>query len=391
MTMKKYDIIIIGGGVSGLIAANAAKSKSVLILEASPRVGKKLLATGNGKCNLLNKNLSADYYNAPDFVLPVFNRYNEKSLENFYDDLGLAIRFDSEGRGYPVSECAATVLDILRRAVSNKGVDIITECRVTGVEKKDCFVISASCGEYFADKVLFAAGSDAGFGIDSLDILDRIAANRPFRAALAPLSTDTAPIKGLNGVRVKCAASLITGGEYVRTEYGEVLFKSFGLSGIAVFNLSSLYVRAGAPENSYISLNLLEQSYKKVLETLIHKAEKFKTADELLGGIFHKMVNACILNYAGVGAREKCGENDLKKIAAAIVNYRIRIKGVADKSLAQVMCGGINLDGINKNTLESKSVKGLYFSGEAVDIDGLSGGYNLMWAAASALTAAENF
>lgn len=391
MTMKKFDIIIIGGGVSGLIAAIAAKSKSVLILEASPRVGKKLLATGNGKCNLLNKNLSADYYNAPDFVTPVFTKYNEKSLENFYDNLGLALRFDSEGRGYPMSECAATVLDVLRRAVCEKGVETVTDCKVTRIEKKDCFVLTAASGEYFADKVLFAAGSDAGFGIDSLNILDGIAANRSFEAALSPLSTDTAPIKGLNGVRVKCAASLISGGKHMRTEYGEVLFKSFGLSGIAVFNLSSYYVRAGTPENSYISLNLMEQPYEKVLDTLTHKAEKFKTASELLSGNFHKMVNACILNYARVDAGEKCVENNLKKISAAIVDYRIKITGVPDKSLAQVMCGGIKLDGINKNTLESKSVKGLYFSGEAVDIDGLSGGYNLMWAAASALTAAENF
>lgn len=388
--MKKYDLIIVGGGAAGLVAASARPGKGVLVCEALQRAGKKLLASGNGKCNLLNRDLSPAYYNAPGFAGVVFKRYPEAALEDFYRSLGLKLRF-LDGRGYPLSETSGSVLDVLRRAVSDGGAEIRTGCRVDGIEKKDgVFAVSTVQGVFYADKVLFATGSDASFGSDSLSLAEGFQRTVPFRPGLAPLITDPAPIAGLNGVRVKSDVSLFSGGRLLKTERGEVQFKTFGLSGIAVFNLASVYSHAGCPADAFVSVNLPQAPVREVRADFAERAERYGTCGRVLSGVFHRMVSAAVLRAAGLGEDSPCGKNEAERLADAAADFRLPVKRVADRSLAQVMCGGVATDGIDPETMESRVVKGLFFAGEAVDVDGLSGGYNLMWAAASALTAAES-
>ena len=172
-------------------------------------------------------------------------------------------------------------------------------------------------------------------------------------------------------------------------EYGEVLFKSFGLSGIATFNNSAYYARLGAPKNAYLSLNFLNENKNETFLILKRLKEFSNDVGELLSGAFHKMIAQQILNMAGIQGSAEATDENLNKLADVVSDFRIKITGVSDKSLAQVMSGGIDASCVNKNTLEIKGVNSLFVGGEILNIDGLSGGYNIMWAVASALKVAD--
>lgn len=381
-----YKVIIIGGGASGLMTAIAAKTDDILIIEAAQRVGKKLLATGNGKCNLLNDRLNPRCYNNANFVAPIFEKYNQTYMQKFFEKLGLILRYDDEGRGYPLSESSNTVLDILRQSAAKKNVDVLCDTTVTAIKKTaDGFSVICKSGVFSADKVVLATGSNAGFGIDSLGLLSNKVKTLPFRPSLAPLLTDTSGIVGLNGVRVKCIARLIVGGKAVAEENGEVLFRTFGISGIAAFNLSSVYSRLNRPADAEVSLDFLGKDREKFLGK-----ELGGSADEFLNGAFHKMLSLSLLKYAHVRVDATVDKSLANVLCDAATDFRIGVKAVADMSLAQVATGGISTESVNKNTLEVEGVKNLFVSGEALDIDGVSGGYNLMWAWASAFVVAES-
>ncbi len=370
-----------------MATAIAAKTNDILIIEANPRLGKKLLATGNGKCNLLNLNLYPSCYNDADFVAPTFERYNIDNIKNFFVRLGLMLRFDDAGRGYPFSESANTVLDVLRQAISDKGVDVLCDTAVTRINNdRNGYCVYCNDGKtFFADKIVIATGSNAGFGTDSLNLVYDKVKTRSFRPSLAPLLTDTALIAGLNGVRVKCRASLITGGKTRAEEEGEILFRTFGVSGIAAYNLSAVYSRAGCPSDAYISLDFLGD------ERAAFVGKKYGvSAGEFLSGVFQKMLCNSILKYAGVRAETIVDKVVAEKLLNAATDFRLRLTGVSDMSLAQVATGGVCTGAVNKNTLEAEGKKNLYFTGEALDVDGLCGGYNLTWAWASAFVVAES-
>lgn len=389
--MKIYDLVIVGGGVSGMTVAASVDLKNVLLLEKEDRIGKKLLATGNGRCNLLNQNFSVEAYNDKNFVAHTFDVSGFDTVRNFFESLGLFLRFDDEGRGYPYSESASSVLEAYRRKLRKNNTEIRTSIRVVSIGKEGGFFkISSDADAFYAKNVVVATGSDAGFGTNSLQILKNFADTDEFVPSLVPLITETETIKGLNGVRVKCAASLISDGKRVHTEKGEILFKSFGISGIAAFNLSAYYVRGGKKGNSFISLNLLDTDVETAAEELRDKAKYADNAEALLSGFFHKMLVQAILKYSKTDALACPDEEKILRLSKAVTDFRIKIKDVADKSLAQVMNGGVKTSSVNEKTLEIKGAKGLYVAGECVDVDGLSGGYNIMWAVASALEAGKS-
>lgn len=387
--MKIYDLIIVGGGIGGMTAAARVKNKSVLILDANDRIGKKLLSTGAGKCNFLNENFDVGKYNDESFVSATFEKYGFFEIKKFFESLGLLMRFDEEGRGYPLTESANTVLDAYRRAIQKNGVEVKTSALVTKISKQnDVFKVLGGV-DYYGKNVFFATGSNAGFGYDSTGVLSDFANVKNFTPSLAPLSTDTTYIKGLNGVRVKAKVGLIVDNKVVHEEYGEVLFKSFGLSGIATFNNSAYYARLGAPKNAYLSLNFLNENKNETFLILKRLKEFSNDVGELLSGAFHKMIAQQILNMAGIQGSAKATDENLQKLADVVSDFRIKITGVSDKSLAQVMSGGIDASCVNKNTLEIKGVNSLFVGGEILNIDGLSGGYNIMWAVASAIKVSD--
>ena len=248
---EKFDVVIIGGGASGLFLASQLPSGlRIVIAESNDRVGKKLLATGNGKCNLTNLDMNIVHYNKPNAVEDIIDRFDAHNTIAVFEKKGLITKV-VDRRVYPYSECASSVLDILRRAVERNGVSVFTSHFVNFIENyNDSFNISGvikredkpnEAFKFIADNVVLATGSPATFGRDSTSLFTALGHKaRPMTPSLVPIKTEKEPIKGLQGVRVKAGVRI-----GYRYEVGEVLFKDFGLSGIAVFNLSGEIAGAG--------------------------------------------------------------------------------------------------------------------------------------------------
>lgn len=384
---KKYDVIIIGGGASGLfLAAELPPNKRVAILEANDRVGKKLLATGNGKCNLTNLDMVIVHYNRPSYVEGFLDRFDAHDTVATFERMGLLTKAVDK-RIYPYSECAANVLDVLRNAVERNGTEVLTSHIVNSVENfADTFTVSGIVKKddeqnksfsLSSDAVVLATGSPATFGKDSLSIYQALGHSvRPFTPSLVPIKTDKEPLKGLSGVRVKAGVRI-----GYRYEVGEVLFKDFGLSGIAVFNMASEIARGAAKIGDTVKVDFMPELSQGEVETILRKRGNVKVK-ELLIGTFHSKVVDRLL-WAAKVSPEELAQPKISAIAKAIKNYNFTIEGLGDASLAQVMNGGLNVREFDDN-LMSEKCKNAYAIGEALDVDGDSGGFNLQWAWTSA-------
>lgn len=393
--MKAFDIIIAGGGASGLAAAIEAKrtdkAKRVAVLEHLPRVGKKILATGNGRCNLGNLNAQSHPYSNADFTAPIMSQYSAQSLIEFFESIGLYVRSDSEGRLYPHSNTAAAVLDALRFECENLGVELICGCKVTAIKKEKNFVIN---GEYLAQKVIIACGGKSapsqgsdGSGYPLLKGLGhRIT---PLAPSLVQLVTDTAKTKALKGVRAAASLTLSTGG----SSKGEILFTDYGISGIAAMDLSR-FVKGDT--DAQISLDFACDYSSEKLEAAIMSIAKHNPSlpiDNLLSGFVPKALSTAItksaLGYLPKSAAE-IGKKQAKRIAEEMKSFTVALKGTKSFSDAQVTKGGADVSQFNKETLESKLYQGLYACGEILDVDGACGGFNLAWAFTSGRAAGKN-
>ena len=412
---KEYEIAVIGGGASGLIAAVSAAQHGpkVVVLEASGRIGTKILATGNGRCNLSNECITPKAYNVPAFVEPVLSHYDSKRICLFFDQIGLLTRADSEGRIWPISNAASSVLDVLRIACKRFAVEIICNFEADIILKQgEEFIIGAAKQtainlhdatsvprSIVAKNVIVACGG----GSELLKSCGHTV--RKSRKVLCALKTDTSPIRGLSGVRAYACARLFDSAratEPYAAETGEILFRDYGLSGIAVFNLSRF-----AQIGDFISVDFLpdytKDEVRKMLQTRIKtftrsaayasgendNDECVPTYAQLLSGMFHSRVVACVLRAAHckqdeVAQRKKCTD-----IAFCIKDIRMYIKGSANIANAQVTRGGAIVDEFEPATLESRKVPGLFAAGEVLDVDGKCGGFNLHWAWASGIVAAR--
>lgn len=382
---RKADTAVIGGGAAALALVAMLDSADVTVLERNTRAGKKLLATGNGKCNLTGEDISADGYNRPDVAGRFLNDFPPSAAVAFFNSLGLATRVVN-GRVYPYSECASSVLDVLLAAVRDSGAAILTGREVSAVERTaEGFLLTANAlgddGKVLsqekikARRIVLASGSSASSGRDSLSLYRALGhSGRPFSPSLVPLKTDRESVKGLNGVRVKCTATLAG----VRTE-GEILFRDYGLSGIAALDLSALYARGTARRGDAVSLDFVPDVTEKELTDLI-AAQRGRTCELVLRGMFHSKVAERIMARAGQAPDRA---PDAERIASVAKDYRLTLQGTADASAAQVMSGGLDPDEFDAD-LQSLLCRGAYAMGEALDVDGICGGYNLQWAWMSA-------
>ena len=261
--MKKTscDIAVIGGGAAALAFSVMVKGRKVTLFEKAPRAGKKLLATGNGRCNLTGLGVSPADYNVPDFVRPVLDAFPPSAAVEFFRGIGLLTRVSS-GRVYPYSECASSVLDVLLAASRENGAETVTGAEVTEVRPAgDSFVLTVRMTDgdgsrtekVGANNVMLATGSPATSGSDSLALFAALGHKvRPFVPSLVPLKTDRESVKGLGGVRVKCAATLAG-----RREEGEILFRDYGLSGILALDLSAAVARGEAASGDCVALDFM--------------------------------------------------------------------------------------------------------------------------------------
>ena len=388
--MKRFDVIIIGGGASGMFLASELAGRRVALIEANDRVGKKLLATGNGKCNLTNLDMNIVHYNRPSFVETYLDRFDAHDTIASFERMGLITKVIDK-RVYPYSECASTVLDILRGAVQKCGAEVFTGHIVNSVEYfADTYTVGGvtkvdgqtKSFSFTADNVVLATGSNATFGRNSNNLFTALGHTaREFTPALVPIKTNKEPIKGLSGVRVK--AGVRCGARY---EVGEVLFKDFGVSGIAVFNMSSEIARGKLKIGSNLNIDFMPEYSVGEVENLLRKRGNVRVG-ELLTGTFHSKVVDRILWASGVNP-DDLAQPKISAIARTIKTYTLKIEGLGDSSLSQVMSGGLNIREFDHNLMSMKS-KNAFVIGEALDVDGDCGGYNLQWAWTSARVVAE--
>ena len=397
---QHYDAIIIGGGASGLMCAIAAKRKnprmSVAIIEKNDRVGKKLLSTGNGRCNLTNANVAPDKYvgnGAKKLVGAVLQKYNVQSLLDYFKTLGLLTSKDSEGRYYPLSRQASTVLDVLRFNCEALGVEMICGEAVTKVAAEKGFSVTTKQNAYTAKKLVIAAGSPAapklsGSRSEALFLGHKAA---PFSAALCPVTVRSDILRSLKGLRVHAEVKLESDKGVVKAERGEVQFNEDNLSGICVFDLSLF-----AKPDMRILLDLLPDiSEKELYNILIKNKELFSnhTIDNLLTGILQKRIAQAVLKSAGVKdfsrTCEALGDGELGSIAKTAKSLCFTVTGNAGFDRAQACRGGVLCGQIDPVTMQSLLVKNLYFCGEALDVCGECGGYNLHFAFAGGIIAGE--
>ena len=366
-------IIIVGAGASGIVAAINYKRNhpmdDVLIIEQLSSPLKKLLASGNGKCNLGNANIDYSLYNNPEFVKEVVGDYNYKE---FFSSISIETKTMGD-LAYPVSESAESVKEALINAANNLGIKLQLEEKLKDYNVRDQITVITNKETYIADKLYFAGGlkSSPKLGSDGsvLDIL--IKHGYQFKSpepGLSPLYTKE-KTKTIDGIRVKATVSLFEGEKLVHQEPGEVLFKDHGLSGIVMFNTMSLIAR-NINKNHVISLDLLPDFTEKYLENY-RKTHKFS---ELMLAFLNPKISSYL--------QERFKDED--KIFEALKDLRFTFDKSYGFDFSQVSVGGILTSEVDKN-LMSKKEKNVFIIGELLDIDGPCGGYNLTWAFASAI------
>ena len=400
-------IAIIGGGASGLCCSVTAGQRflekgikaDITVYEAKDRVGKKILATGNGRCNMLNSFASADYYSSPLFAGDILTRYTAEYVRHFFEEMGLYTREDEEGRVYPLSNQATSVLDVLRLECQRLGVNIVCEAEITSLRKQNKSFLLSNGKTY--DKVVLACGGKAGaknFGGYEL-LKDMGITVTKLMPALTKLTVkDNTYTKQLKGIRHKVGLSLYIDGKKTAEEKGELLFADYGLSGIAVMQLSSLVARhfRNSKTSPMISCDLVsDMSFGELKDSLykIIRHNSSMKAESLLIGFMPKKLGEVVCKSVGVAPTKSVGElsdDDIKSIASASKRFTFEISSLRPFEDAQVTSGGADLKEFDSNTLEAKKVSGLYCCGELLDIDGPCGGYNLLWAFASAIAVGES-
>lgn len=360
-------LAIIGGGASGLMLASVIRKHNIdieiVILEKLEHVGKKILMSGNGKCNLSNTNITLDKYNN-ELGYKIASSFN---VEKYFNELGLLTYEDIEGRVYPISNVANSVLDVLRNSLQN--IEIKENFNVTKISKKDnkYTIVSDKFDFIDADIVALAAGGKTyykesnGFNIASM-LSHRITPLRPTLSSLK-IKENLASIENL---RAKVNAKLLANNKIIYEDSGEVLFKKDALSGIVIFQLSSIIARD--PFKKYtIELDLMPSMSEENLSEYINK---YPT----MTGMFAKMINQYVVKNSI--------SKDSKDIAHTIKHLSFNVLDNIEFKNAQVTAGGVNVNEV-KESLESKYNNNLYILGELLDVDGMCGGYNLHFAFAS--------
>ena len=388
-------IAIIGGGASGLMAAIAAAENGteVMIFEANDRVGKKILSTGNGRCNMTNIHADTDHYHGedPSFIRGAASVIWVDGTIKLFRRLGVLAREEESGKVYPYCGTASSVLDALRERIKALGITVRTGFEVKDIiKKKDGFMIVSFKNEREkATAVIISTGGKAapssgskGVGYELLGKFGHTVTE--LRPSLVQIKTQPDTVRKLKGIKLIAEASVNR-----VTEKGEVLFTDYGLSGPPIFYLSSYIDGAES-----ISLDLMPEYTVRDVEKLL--SEKSKNCpctplESFTAGIINKKVGQIILKQAGISPLSRptgsLSIEEIKRAAAIIKCWRFKIEGTMSWNNAQVTRGGVRTCEFDPITLESKLIGGIYASGEVLDIDGDCGGYNLQWAWSSGYAA----
>lgn len=384
-------LIIIGGGASGLVAAITAarKGADVTVLEKENKPGKKILITGNGKCNITNRNMDeTKYYGEPSFVKAILDVFGYCETIDFFESCGIYTK-SKNGYVYPAGEQASTIANRLRDCALNLGVKIKTNNLVEDIHiTENGFEISSgiplSCNKLIIATGGCAApktGADGSGYVLAQKLGHTIIEPKP---ALTGIICEKSPLNKAAGVRVQATVSLEQQGEVLGSDTGEVQITDYGISGIPVFNISRL---AQKGRKAYVDLQP-GSDWSDVYNKMSFLLESCSSMPVLTAftGLFHEKLSAAILEQCCIHKKQKCMNiSDVQKrqICDVIKKYPLTVKSVRGFEYAQVTSGGVAVNEIDSVTMESKIIKNLYFAGEVMDIDGICGGYNLQFAWAS--------
>ncbi|WP_243136926.1 BaiN/RdsA family NAD(P)/FAD-dependent oxidoreductase [Alkaliphilus serpentinus] len=401
-------VLIIGGGAAGLTAAiAAARNKAeVMILEASDRVGRKILATGNGRCNLTNVNMDIKRFHGENvkFAKGPLKQFDVDQVINLFEFLGISCKVEDGGKVYPYSDQASSVLDVLRYQLQALGVEERCNSKVKGIKpsKGGFKVILEDDTTIHGNKVIVATGGMAspqlgsdGSGYNLLKALGH-SIIEPF-PALIQLKLEAKFLKGISGVKFVGEASIEIDDKALRIEGGEILFTDYGISGPPILQLSRLASEGlMTGKIPYITLDLFPQLTKEELYAnlklrLAYQPER--PLDFSFIGLINKKLIPVVLKEANLSSPTKPSvqvkDQEIRRLVELLKGWRLKVNGTQAWKHAQVTAGGIKVDEVDPRTMESRLIQGLYIAGEILDIDGDCGGFNLQWAWSTGYIAGE--
>ena len=392
---KVYKVAIVGGGSAGLMTAiellsnsTILKGEDVIILEKTDRVGKKLISTGNGQGNLTNENLALEFYHGqPSFIDAFIKQAKEIDLPKYLRDLGIPLSTGKQGKIYPLSKQASAVLDIFRAHLSNYGVVEKTSFVIDKIGRDgDNFILYNGNEKITASNVVLAFGGKSAkqFGTDgsSYHLAETFGHKiTKLYPTLVQLKSDLKDTKGLKGLKENVRLTALDGEVELKSTTGEILFTEYGVSGNAVFQISTELTDA---KNPIIRVEFLpELSRAEIIEMLVGREKNgIFTQDNYLTGILNKRIGQTILKRL-----DKITPSTVSKI---LKDFKIKVTGNLGFNYSQVTRGGIETNSVNPYTMESKLKKNLYIVGEALDVDGDCGGYNLTFAFVSGIISARS-
>ena len=397
-------VMVIGAGASGMMAALTAseyQENTVTVLERQARVGRKLLSTGNGRCNLTNRRLGLENYHgeASAFAQYALDYFGVEETLSYFSRLGLVTVTEDSGRVYPFSDSANSVVDVLRLTLEHRSnVEIFTGCEVLRLtRKKGIFTAVTDTQSFQADRVIVCAGGVAGGKLGGTDLGYKLLASfghsrTKLFPALVQLKTESDFVRTVKGVR--CDANVRFCGENGSQERrGELQFTDYGVSGPVIFELSRAVSTGGQRGKLVIDFlpNLQESTLIDLLKGRRETLPQLK-AGEFLTGILHNRLGKMLVKACGLEGESPCEtvtDCQIQRLCKTLKGFFLQVNGVMGMDAAQVTVGGVPTSEFRPDTLESRLCKGLYAAGEVLDIDGDCGGYNLQWAWSSGRLAGE--
>lgn len=400
-------IIIVGGGAAGMMAALSARKNSadVLILEKNDRVGKKLLATGNGRCNYTNINLKIDNYhgNNSKFAISALSGFNVDKTIDFFERLGITPAVEDNGKVFPLSYQSSSMLDVLRYEIESEGIELITEANVSDIRKKKKFIVTLKDKRVFeGDKVIIATGGMAlpssGSDGNGYNLCKKLGHSvTSIFPGLVQLKLQSDFLKSIDGVKFVGVAGIYLGDKMIMQDNGDILFTSYGISGPPILQLSRTaleYLNKGKNIDLRVSI-IYTKNEDELYNYLVNRFDMMpkKTIEIGLIGMINKRLIIPILKELNIDKNKTISnitKDEIKRLAKILVSWSFKVIGSQSWGNAQITAGGVNTDEIDNKTMESKIVPGLYIVGELVDIDGDCGGFNLQWSWSSGYIAGED-
>ncbi len=399
------NTLIVGGGAAGLMAAIAAadRGERVTLLEKNDCLGRKILISGNGRCNVLNTDPDPIHFHGdnPDFAQGALNAFPVEDTLAFFHDLGIETRVEKRGRVFPASNQAASVVRLLEDRVNRAGIRVVDSADAAELFKDDGFRVRTANGQHFdADRVIMTTGGTSAPGLGGSDDGIRMACDLGHRRTaiypgLGPLETERSTLHKLQGVRAVVAAEALVDGQVVKRDEWEILFRFYGLSGLVILNLSESVAPFVDGGTVSVRINFFPGvSADELEERLRHRWNRhpYRTVAFSFTGLLPDKIAPVLLPLmdippdrpaAGISAAEG------RRIAEGLTGWEVRVLGSRTFAEAEVMVGGIVTDDVDPQTMESRIVPGLFFAGEMLDVHGDLGGFNFQWAWSSGWVAGQ--